>query len=318
MAPVYISEGTQCTFLTLPGDVRSRIMEYALTSSAALHHVSPLETPLKGVVRPFSAVMAARLCAKRPILVDPQSETGDGVEFNQIKYVCRQAYAETAGHELRFNDIIIAGEDSTCKQLLQFGEYIGRKTRWLKNRPITLSDLRPRYGNPGELTPPKILMNLFPDSADMVAKTAWFCEAQPSITVHITLPQLGTQLDCARPHTHNLVLQIITGAALTAVLRGEDLSAIVPHDLLQNWQNVLTRPIKTMRKNWLGRALTEDEIRVPNLRYRAVEGMFDEAQEKVVREVIEVIALPWQKPAWRETMERFWVEQMRRWAESGI
>jgi predicted GNAT family N-acyltransferase len=88
--------------------------------------------------------------------------------------------------------------------------------------------------------------------------------------------------------------------------------------MLQNWQNVLTRSIKTMRKNWLGRVLTEDEIRVPNLRYRAVEGMFDEAQEKAVRETIEVIAQPWQKPAWRETMERYWVEQMRRWAECGI
>jgi hypothetical protein len=66
--------------------------------------------------------------------------------------------------------------------------------------------------------------------------------------VHITLPQLGTQLDYTRPHTHNFVLQIITGAALTAVLRGEDLSAIVPQDMLKNWQNVLTRSIKTMRK----------------------------------------------------------------------
>jgi hypothetical protein len=64
--------------------------------------------------------------------------------------------------------------------------------------------------------------------------------------------------------------------------------------------------------------LTEDEIRVPNLRYRAVEGMFDEAQKKAVRETIEVIAQLWQKPAWRETMERYWVEQMRRWAECGI
>jgi hypothetical protein len=172
MAPAYISEGTQCTLLTLPGDVRSRIMEYALTSSAPLHLVSPLKTAPKGAVRPFSAVMAARLCAKRPILVDPQSETGDGVEFNQIKYVCSQLKAETAGHELRFNDIIIAGEDSTCKQLLQFGEHIGSKTRWLKNRTITLLDLRPRYGNPGELTPPKILISLFPDTADMIAKTA--------------------------------------------------------------------------------------------------------------------------------------------------
>jgi hypothetical protein len=170
MAPAYISEGTQCTLLTLPGDVRSRIMEYALTSSAPLHLVSPLKSPPKGAVRPFSAVMAARLCVKRPILVDPQSETGDGVELNQIKFVCRQAYAETAGHELRFNDNIIAGEDSTFEQLFQFGEHIGSKTRWLKNRTITLSDLRLRYRNPGELNPTKILMNLFPDTADMIAK----------------------------------------------------------------------------------------------------------------------------------------------------
>jgi hypothetical protein len=100
-------------------------MEYALTSSAPLHLVSPLKSPHKGATRPFSAVMAARLCAKRPILVAPQSETGDGVEFNQIKFVCSQLKAETAGHELRFNDIIITSEDSTCKQFLQLGEYIG-------------------------------------------------------------------------------------------------------------------------------------------------------------------------------------------------
>jgi hypothetical protein len=124
-----MSESRQRSLLDLPRDVRSRSMEYALTSSAPLHLVSSLTAAPAGAVRPFSALTAARLSAKRPLLVDPQSETGDGVEYNQInqvKYVRKLLYAETAGHELRFNNLVIASEDGTCKQLLQFGKYIGR------------------------------------------------------------------------------------------------------------------------------------------------------------------------------------------------
>jgi hypothetical protein len=267
MVSTHISDSGQRSLLELPGDVRSRIMQYALTSSAPLHLVSPLKAAPEEAMRPFSALTAARLSAKRPLLVDPQSENGDGVEYNQTKYVCKMLYAETAGFELRCNDILISGEDSICKQLLQFGEYIGRKMRWLKNRTTTLHDYRPRHGSPGEMSPREIIKSHFPDTADMVAKTAWFCEAHPDITVDVGLPQLGAQLEVI--HHFSIALQITIGAALTAVLRSSNLDFIVPQD----WQRVLTNSIKIIKRDWLGRVLTEEDIRVEKLRYRTVEGV---------------------------------------------
>ena len=71
-------------FLSLPAELRNQIIAYALTSSTStLQYNSPLS-----------------LRQSKPVFEDIHDP---GREFNQLKYVCKQLYDETAGLEVRYN-----------------------------------------------------------------------------------------------------------------------------------------------------------------------------------------------------------------------
>ncbi|KAJ4301689.1 hypothetical protein N0V90_003782 [Kalmusia sp. IMI 367209] len=81
-----MASSTISPFLALPGELRNRIIQYALTSPSQTlyynHHHDHAHSNHK------------------PLFTGPT-----GREFNQLKYVCRQLYAETAGLEIKYNTL---------------------------------------------------------------------------------------------------------------------------------------------------------------------------------------------------------------------
>jgi len=75
--------------LRLTAELRNTIYELTLTAPRSLHHRKP------------DAV------GKKPCLYlhDVPGDNENPIEYNQLKYVNKQLYAETAGLELKFNDI---------------------------------------------------------------------------------------------------------------------------------------------------------------------------------------------------------------------
>jgi hypothetical protein len=74
-------------FFRLPGELRNRVYEYALTTNKTLRFIGANS-------------------GEKPKLLEPDSRHANG-EYNQLKYTCRQWYQETAGLEAKFNKIEI-------------------------------------------------------------------------------------------------------------------------------------------------------------------------------------------------------------------
>jgi len=84
--------------LRLPGEIRNKIFQYVLTSSAPLHHCQS-----------WDVVSSHNLKIFRHHSFEEETAPGDTRPrpfFNSVKFVCRQLYAETAGLELKFNTLL--------------------------------------------------------------------------------------------------------------------------------------------------------------------------------------------------------------------
>jgi hypothetical protein len=77
------------TFCNLPGEIRNLIYGFALTDDDPLHH---------------------RVVRSREGFYNSECNS-EAKEFNQLQYVCKQLRKETAGLELRHNDLVFYGED---------------------------------------------------------------------------------------------------------------------------------------------------------------------------------------------------------------
>lgn len=72
--------------LSLPPELRNRIFAYTLTSRTQILQYAP----------------SPKANHHRPVFSDPSSSHPTR-DFNQLKYVCRQLYLETAGLEIKYN-----------------------------------------------------------------------------------------------------------------------------------------------------------------------------------------------------------------------
>jgi hypothetical protein len=115
-------------YLALPGEIRNMIYRLVLTSETPLHIVTP------------SVVSRPMLCAAHIDQIDVPKD------FNQLKFVCRQLYTETADLELKFNKKLeikknSAEEEEVEVQLLSYTRLIGKsKMLSLKVITVTLKD----------------------------------------------------------------------------------------------------------------------------------------------------------------------------------
>jgi hypothetical protein len=125
------------------------------------------------------------------------NDLGDSVEYNQLKFVCRKLYAETAGLELKYNDIVICGDaglsdEGPARKFLQWREdFDPAKLSWLKLKTITLTFKIPESKTYSMLFPE------FPESPETFAALAAVCKVNPDMMVRHEMPgwALGIPFD---------------------------------------------------------------------------------------------------------------------------
>ncbi|PSN61507.1 hypothetical protein BS50DRAFT_680913 [Corynespora cassiicola Philippines] len=94
-------------FLDLPGEIRNRIYEYALASdSGQLDYRITLHLRFQDYNRLKETAVAKKenlIMRKRSIIPAPMHGK---IEFNRLEYVCKQLHKETAGIELKYNEVV--------------------------------------------------------------------------------------------------------------------------------------------------------------------------------------------------------------------
>jgi hypothetical protein len=129
-----ILEQPDSPLLCLPGELRNRIYNYVLT--VGVWSIRYQEGPV------YSALAQPSL--RRSYFAEYFSDEDE--DFNQLKFVCRQLYTETALLELRLNRITFCGEFDTKETFLRparlFTEFLEEcaptKASWLSRVELEL------------------------------------------------------------------------------------------------------------------------------------------------------------------------------------
>ncbi|KAF2272190.1 uncharacterized protein EI97DRAFT_233526 [Westerdykella ornata] len=122
--------------LRLPPELRTMIYEYALSSPDGYLHYRESQSNDLSPPKPVFCVLDSNNSSKTP------SKRAIPDEFNQLKYVNRKLYQETAGTEVRYNTLVFESfetrrglELSGCRNLCSFLNSCARKD-WLKDIEI--------------------------------------------------------------------------------------------------------------------------------------------------------------------------------------
>jgi hypothetical protein len=120
------------TLLTLPGELRNKICQYALTSDGPLYLL-----PLCGMNREH-------------LLTDVKPKSIFHKHFNKLKFVCKELYAETAGLEIKFNNVTFTtyaigyGHANTLDAEHWFFDFVApmtlKKMQWLSTVVIATDE----------------------------------------------------------------------------------------------------------------------------------------------------------------------------------
>jgi hypothetical protein len=171
-------------FLRLPAELRNTIYELALTAPKPLSQKIPVRYH-EGECGECERV------EERPFLYhydepdDPVTGSPSPIEFNQLKYVNKQIYAETVGLELKYNDIALdmfvdRGGASPAERLVEWlSSMPTTKRSWIKtiSVKVTFHTSIPRREQPR-----------IPDRANTIARLTRLCNDNPSMTVKYYLP----------------------------------------------------------------------------------------------------------------------------------
>jgi hypothetical protein len=148
-------------------------------------------------------------------------------DVNQIKFVCRQLYVETAGLELKYNCIRFGGPDGTYSDrnpselFVDFLQQCNpRKSRWIERVII-----RRGYGRGSilDLTERFRTLLLLVD----------FCQSHPQAVVHYVARAFTYRENLQASCDKNTcaLLFLFHGASLSLALRSIDICPLLPDDL---------------------------------------------------------------------------------------
>ncbi|KAF3010960.1 hypothetical protein E8E13_010437 [Curvularia kusanoi] len=157
-------------FLQLPGEIRNRIYEYALTSSSRIQYLDN-----EGSARQKSIFYEGSELLKQPISKVPP-------EFNQLKYVNRQLHHETVTLELKYNSVaFLDAQDAFANpcgcQMWSFIEDLKPSLRlWLTNVTVALS--------PADLP----FRPFSRDAPEKLAVLDRLCLENPHINLRVVIP----------------------------------------------------------------------------------------------------------------------------------
>ncbi|KAF1944323.1 hypothetical protein EJ02DRAFT_98719 [Clathrospora elynae] len=208
-------------------------------------------------------------------------ENGDEhQEFNQIKYVCRQLYAETAGLEAKYNMIYVHGSFPRGKGPAQkFSEFLATCSRprvsWFRNVLLSTSS---HYN-----------MDSFIEPANFLFAIADFCRNNPDAAV-VYSPRA---FDSRSRKVYTFVLM---GVYLTMAVRNKIPSCHIPMRKIQSHEGYMRSARQWTDKQGIAR------MDVPNLRFwPAVE-----------------LAPRFVHDASRKSGGNSWVAHVREWMENDI
>ena len=274
-------------FLCLPGELRNRIYNFVLDAPIALLHHEPQD-------------------GGRAFLVDSkvlsQSSGDRSTEFNQLKYVCKQLYDETADLELRLNDIIVCAtfhETRPADQLVRWlSSFSYAKLSWV--RTITVS-----YELPTEAD---LLVPGITESAESLVKIATLSKPHPNLRTNFILPHWEYSAKNAS-NSDPVIRFFLTGMYYAMAFRGVDLSTVLLSDLTEPQRQWWIKATENASR-WRGNVELGD-LHSAGLRFfpSRVEGLLDVAATSPFEE----------RTSWLgETKEWTGKQYVKRWTEMGI
>lgn len=232
----------------LPAEIRNRIMEFVLTSSTPLHHRPPRPRNSHQI----NAVRRQhRLVEEKALASNPSHPS-----FNQVKRVCRQLHAETAGLEIQHNAIFFESHkvrphnrNGMVQAMYRpmrksaeawFFDFVTpmtpNKLSWLTT--VIISAERPALSITNGAAPPM----------ENLSMLAHFCKHNPKIKMCYQFPNFCVDYSDANPS-----LQYFTvGTALTMALKGDDAGFKAAGDHLpwHPWARALMAAAMVWRDTW--------------------------------------------------------------------
>ncbi len=255
-----IWEQPESPFLQLPGEIRSRICEYVLTTE---HYCllfvpgSSYEVNLSGPVE------------KSYFEIHTDNRLGHNLEreFNKLKYVCRQMYDETSCLEFSLNRLVFQGaaieQSRAWSPARAFAEFL---IECSPSKAARISDVElvlesgSLWTSQGPCILP-LIQNIPPhpfESSTHFEIIAKFCRARPQTTV------VYLREDFHMGFYGDLLTNVEQCIFLSLALRHKDFRHLMPNF---DHSGVLTRPAM----NWASSRCVE-LLKVPNLRFEGPPG----------------------------------------------
>lgn len=286
-------------FDQIPGEIRNSIYRYALTASAPLSvQMPPQDQARLSLCRKGTYRLVSHTANGQWIELQKQGTKVLNLEFNQLKYTCRQAYIETASIEVQYNDLIFddqsKGNDPASLQLVSFLNDIGpTRLPWLKGGTVILLD-RSTY--------------FLSNTASMIAALASLCRKLPSVTFKYVIPDFGQRIAPVYLDMNALQSFVAAGLCYLHALRGERPSA--------DWGSAFRLRIQgTMLQRFIrGKAWAAEvdnrALQAPNLRFWPTLQPMDEAK---FDHVIQELRVEYSEACAIRTMDL-----VKRWTQEGI
>ncbi|KAB2104277.1 hypothetical protein AG0111_0g7843 [Alternaria gaisen] len=225
----------------LPAEIRNTIYELALTAPEPLRCFDPV---FWDEYNPTNKRHYLYLRATPTDALDELAFEFDTVEYNQLKYVSKEVYAETVGLELKYNEITlrVSRKSEYATSFLLLNRWLSSipvtKRSWIKTINITI-ETKSRYVEAG------------PEGVDTLARLTRLCNDNPSMRVKYYLPMWRTKVptfhnrDLSKRHpiwTAPTVSDFITHAVdVYSYTRGEGFGKLYPE--------IDTKSTRT-RQNW--------------------------------------------------------------------
>jgi hypothetical protein len=239
---LHIEMASSSLFLSmLPAEIRNTIYELALTAPEPLRCFDPV---LWDEYNPTNKRHYLYLRATPTDALDELAFEFDTVEYNQLKYVSKEVYAETVGLELKYNEITlrVSRKSEYATSFLLLNRWLSSipvtKRSWIKTINITI-ETKSRYVEAG------------PEGVDTLACLTRLCNDNPSMRVKYYLPMWRTKVptfhnsDLSKRHpiwTAPTVSDFITHAVdVYSYTRGEGFEKLYPE--------IDTKSTRT-RQNW--------------------------------------------------------------------
>ena len=189
-------------FLSLHAELRNHILQHALTEAHLLLYIEPTATTKARIFKPIADIQR---------------------EFNEIKYVCKQLYAETAGLEIKYSTIEFYGDFPAEKGPgMKFLEFMltcaPTKAAWFHHVELTTNRAGHQNDNFEMMIEPPATMTCI----------VGFCRANPDLK--IAYVSRAFQIEFNR----NVYEFFLRGEYLAYVLRHAELDVLLPHGMFSS------------------------------------------------------------------------------------